>query len=915
MSGREIRPPRLAAALLRLFVPSGPIGDSILGDFWQEHGSRATSGSRFRARLWYWRQAFGLGGRLLWRRVVPSRQVAEKPVRRGFGLFLDNLAQDLRFATRQLMSRPTFTLLVVLTLAVAIGPNVAIFSTFKAVVLDPLPYAEPERLVHIWETDVAGRWKSGLTAPNYWDYRDGNSSFEEIGVYNPYVFNIGDGEPVRVSGVLCSASLLRALGVEPALGRLFTDQEELEGSGRVVVISNALWQERYDADPQVIGDQITVNGEAHEIVGIMPEDFVFLSVWSRGSSFQLWTPYPLQGYPGTLSRDIAIRGSHWLLSVGRLRPDADRLAAEQELRGIAAGLAEEYPETNARNQVWLQPFVVEVFGSAAGRLILLGCTVGMVLLVACANVASMLLAKGAGRQAEVGIRVALGSARWRMVRQLLTESLLLALLAGIAGLGLAVWSLDVLRGLMPAELPRAENITIDGSVMVFVLILSLLTALLFGLAPARHAARANVIDALKEGSGSRSGVKKRNKTLRRLAIAQLAVALLMTNGAVFLFESLQNVLTAPQAFDTEQVLTAHVLLAGGRYEDEATRVAFWDELVERVGALPDVERAAVTAQLPLETGTYEYYLLEGESYDPEDAKRGAWRNFTSPGYFEAMGIPLYAGRGLAEQDAAAISIVEMLLTHRAGPAQEWGVVINRALADEHWPEENALGKRLYNLGTTHTWTAVVVGVVEGVRQAGPERRSEPAIYWLYEANPFAGANLVVRARVDPLLLIASIEDELGQMDADIPLSDIRTMATVLDSATRGRFFITLLTGFFTAIAVVLAIAGTYGIMSYYVAQRTHEIGVRVALGASRGRLITMVFRQTFVMLAFGVSIGLVLIFNFSFIARGLVYGVSPLDPFLISIGVAFVVCVALVATLRPALRATRVDPVIALRAE
>jgi len=479
MSRRRIRPPCFAAALLRLFVPSGPVGESILGDFWQEHGSRAASGSRLRAQLWYWRQALGLGGRLFWRRIVPSPQVTERPVRRGFGLFVDNLAQDLRFATRQVTSRPTFTLLVVLTLAVAIGPNVAIFSTFKAVVLEPLPYPEPDRLVHIWETDVAGRWKSGLTAPNYWDYRDGNSSFEELGVYNPYVFNIGDGEPVRVSGVLCSASLLRALGVEPALGRLFTDQEELEGSSRVVVISNTLWQERYDADPQVIGDRITVNGEVHEIVGIMPEDFVFLSVWSRGSSFQLWTPYPLQGHPGTLSRDNAIRGGHWLLSVGRLRPNADRLAAEQELRGIAAGLAEEFPDTNARNQVWLQPFVVEVFGSAAGQLILLGCTVGMVLLVACANVASMLLAKGAGRQAEVGIRVALGSARWRMVRQLLTESLLLAFLAGVAGLGLAVWSLDALRGLLPPELPRAENITIDGSVMIFVLVLSVLTALLF----------------------------------------------------------------------------------------------------------------------------------------------------------------------------------------------------------------------------------------------------------------------------------------------------------------------------------------------------------------------------------------------------------------------------------------------------
>ncbi len=912
MRRREIRPPRIATALLRWLLPSSQVGDSILGDFWQEHHARAMSGSRLRARLWYWRHALGLGGRLAWARVVPERSKAPEPERGKVALLVDNLAQDLRFAVRQLTTRPAFTLLVVLTLAVAIGPNVAIFSTFKAVVLEPLPYPEPERLVHIWETDVAGRWRTGLTAPNYWDYREGNSAFEEIGVYNPYVFNIGDGEPVRVSGVLCSASLLRALDVQPALGRFFTDQEELDGSARVVVVSHEFWQERFEGDPDIIGRNISVNGEAHEVVGVMPEDFEFLSVWSRGSDFKLGPPYPLQGHPGTLARDDAIRGGHWLLSIGRLTPEADWRGAEQELRGIASRLAQEYPATNARNQVWLQPFVIEVFGSAAGRLLLLGCTVGMVLLVACANVASMLLAKGAGRQLEVGIRVALGSARWRMVGQLLTESLLLSLLAGLAGLGLAVWSLDALRGLMPPELPRAANISVDGSVLLFVLALSVLTALIFGLAPARHAARANVVDSLKEGGGGQSGVKRRSRTLRRLAIAQLAVALMMTNGAVFLFKSLQNVLTAPQAFDTEQVLTGHVMLAGGAYENEDTREAFWQELLERVTALPDVESAAVTAQLPLETTTYEYYLLDGESYDPEVVQRTAWRNFVSPGYFETMGIPVLAGRTLSEQDAAPISITEW---SSENPTQEWGVVINRTLAEEHWFDENPLGQRLHSIGTPRAWTAVIVGVVEGVRQAGPERRSDPAIYWLYEANPFAGANLVVRARVDPLTLVNAVQEELEQIDADLPLSDIRTMETVLDSATRGRYFITLLTGLFTAIAVILAVSGTYGILSYYVAQRTHEIGVRVALGASRRRLIMMVFRQVVVMLAFGVGIGLVLIVNFNFIARNFVWGISPLDPFYISIGVLFVIAVALVATLRPALRATRVDPVVALRAE
>ena len=912
MQGRKTRPPRLASALLRLFLPEGLVRDSILGDLWEEHRNLVIGSSRLRGWLWYWRQAIDLGSRSAARRLSSRRSPRETDQRKGFGVLLDHLRQDLRFAARQLLGRPVFTLLVVATLAIAIGPNVAIFSIFKAVVLEPLPYPESDRLVHVWRTDVASRSRYGLTSPNYWDYREQNSSFEDLGVYNPYVFNIGDGEPVLVSGVLCSASLLRALGVAPQIGRLYTDAEELDGSGRVVILSHDMWQDRYGGDPEIIGNQISLSGEKHEVVGVMPEDFVFLSVWSRGSSFQLWTPYPIQGYPGTLTRDNSARGGSWLLSVGRLRPGVEWRAAQEEMRGIASNLAELYPETNARTQVWLQPFVLEVFGSAAGRLLILGCTVGFVLLIACANVASMLLARAAGRQSEVAVRLALGSAKWRMIRQLLTENLLLAMLAGGTGVLMAVWSLDALKGLLPPDLPRVDSVAIDGTILAFALVLSLLTALVFGLAPARNAARTNVVDALKEGAGAQSGIKKRNATLRRLAIAQLAIALMMTNGAVFLFRSLQNVLTTPQIFDTEQVLTAHVLLAGGEYEDPATRVVFWEQLLERIDAHPDVERAAVTAQLPLETGTYEYYLLEGETFDPSGQKRGAWRNFISPGYFEAMGIPMLAGRILTEADGGEVSIPDW---RPESPTQEWKVVVNRAMAERAWPDENPIGKRLYNIETPRRWIAEVVGLVEGIRQTGPERRSAPEIYWLYDANPFAGANLVVRARVDPLSTVETIRSELAMLDRDIPLSNIRTMGTVLDSSLRGRYFITVLTGLFTAIAVLLSMAGTYGIMSYNVAQRTHEIGVRVAMGASRRSLLGLVLRQTLRMLLFGVGIGLILIVNGTFLARGLVYGVSPFDPFHIAAAVGFVVTVALLASLRPALKATRIDPITALRTE
>lgn len=910
MAGRGVRPPRLAAALLQVTLPSDGVRDSILGDMWQEHANRARSGSRIRAALWYWRHALGVGGRALLRRVRPPRDDEGRRRGRLTGM-LDNLRQDVGFALRQIAARPASTAVIVGTLAIAIGPNVAIFSIFKAVILEPLPYPAPARLVHLWETDVSGRWRGGLTAPDYWQYRERSASFEEIGVYNPYTFNLGDSEPVRVSGVLCSASLLRALGVEPALGRLFTDAEERAGDG-VVIISHELWQQRYRGGSDIVGRSIMINGTPRQVVGVMSADFEFLSAWSRDQSPQLWTPYPLRGHPGTLTRDFDHSGGHWLLSVGRLRAGVDTSRAEQEMRGIAAGLAQEYPDSNARNQVWLQPFVIEVFGSAAGRLLLLGGTVGLVLLVACANVAAMLLAKGAGRQTELAIRVALGSARWRLVRQLLTESVLIAVIAGVVGVGLAAWSLLAMRNLLPPDLPRAHSIGIDPAVLLFTLLLSVGTALLFGLAPAWRAARADVVNALKGTTSGTASGRRRNRTLRRLAIAQLAVALLMTNGAVFLYKSLRNVLELPQSFDTERVVTAEILLAGGAYEDEAARVAFWQQLIERVEALPDVERAAVSAQLPLETGTFDYYLRDGEPFDAEQAQRTVWRNFVSPGYFEAMGIPLLVGRDLLPSDRAEPSITAWRPDQQT---PRWNVVINRALADVAWPGENPIGKRLHSIEMPPRWSAVVVGVVEGVRQGGPERRSDPAIYWLYQANPFAGAYLVVRARGNPLALIESVRARIADVDENIPLSKIRTMGTVLDTAMRGRYFITVLTGLFTLIAVVLAVVGTYGIMSYYVEQRTHELGVRRALGANRWRLVGMVFRQALRMLLFGVTLGVVLVINVGFLARRLVYGISPFDPMTIATVVAFIVVIALAAALRPALRATRVDPLLALRAE
>jgi len=683
-------------------------------------------------------------------------------------IMFETLARDLRLALRQLAGQPGFSLFVVLTLAVGIGPSVAIFSVLKALVLQPFYYPEPDRLVQVWETDISERSNQPFTSPDYYDVREQNTTFKELGLYTTRIFNLSDGEPLRVQGISCTASVLRAYAVMPARGRWFTDEEEQEGRHRVAIISDALWKSRYGSDPQIIGRKIRLNAEEHDVVGVMPAEFHFSSPWYRGRGFELWTPI-------LLSREEDARGYHSFLAVGRLKDGVDWQSAETEIRGIAARLADAHPKTNTRTQMWIMPFALEIVGRFVGQLFILALTVGFVLLVACANVAGMLLAKGAGRQTETAVRISLGAGRRHIVSSLLAESLLLALLGGMAGVLLAHWSLDLLRNLIPPNFPGSEAIGIDTPVLIFSLGTAMLAALLFGLAPALTASRTPVVEALKEGGGSRTAARVRTRTLRFLTVAQIALALMLTNGAVLLFKSYRNVLSLPQAFDTEDVLTAEIWLWGPRYETDEEKSAFWEQLVERVRALPGVEHAAVASKLPLEGGTNGSILVDGEIYDPQVMRPLVEQSWVSGGYFDAMGIPFLAGRTLTRADEAM---------------DDKGVVVNRALVDRYWPGENAIGKRIRNNGDPTVWSFTVVGVVENVRQWTATHHPLPEMYTTYGSRPRVRAMLVVRSRLDPLNLVPAIRQEVAGIDPDIPLSDVSTMADVFAGSTRGRHFLT-----------------------------------------------------------------------------------------------------------------------------
>jgi len=667
----------------------------------------------------------------------------------------------------------------------------------------------------------------------------------------------------------------------------------------VVVLGHKLWKERFGGDPTLVGRSIVVNGESHEVVGITPPGFQLLSPWYRGGAFELFSPL-------VFNRDETFRNWNQYLVLGRLKAEgslaADFGAAQTELRTVGMRVAEAHPNTHFQKIFRPVPLLIcGAGGNILGRLIFLLFTTGLVLLVACVNVAGMLLAKGAGRQAEVAVRFALGASRGRIVRQWLLETLLLALLGGFLGAALAAGGLEFLRDLVPADLQRAGNIRIDAWVLLFSLMLSAVAAVIAGLIPALTVSRTRPAEVLKGGGlvGGFGG-RGRRRLLPKLAVAQLAVAVLLANLAIVMFASYRNVLEAPQGFDAQRVLTADLELWGPRYADAESRVRFWRQVVERAEALPGVSRVGVTTQLPLEGGWNSSVLVEGEAFDSQAKRPIVETSWVSPGYFEAMGIPLLTGRTLVPPSGD--------VTHQQ-------LIVNRAFVDRYWPGQNAVGRQVRHDSVNPQWAGVIVGVVENVRQGGAESKPLPEIYFPHEMEPRPAAKLVVHSENEPALLVNLLREEISRLDPDLPLSEVRSMNQVFAKATAHRRFVTLLVDLFMIITLALALTGVYGVLSYQVSQRTQEIGVRLAFGARRASIAGLVLRQAFEIAAIGVAIGLLATINLIFALRHLLYGISPLNLLYLTGGALLVLAATLVAAYLPAHRAANVDPIVALRCE
>jgi putative ABC transport system permease protein len=804
------------------------------------------------------------------------------------------LLQDARYALRTLAKSPGFTLVAVAALALGIGANTAIFSVVKAVLLSPLPYPGPESLVWVREVNPgADILDEPASAPNYNDWRTQARSFEGLAAYADTALTLtGEGvEPERVPAALVSANFFEVLGAAPALGRGFTAEEETAGKNRVVVLSHGLWQRRFGARPEALGQTLTVGGNPYTVVGVAPPGFK-TPVMEKPA--QLWTPL-------VFNLAQSARRSDYLDVVGRLKPGATLGQARAELSGIAARLAQEYPATNAGWDVKVVPLHERVVGDVRPALWILMGVVGFLLLISCANVANLQLARAAARRQEIAVRTALGAGRGRIVRQFLTESVLLALGGGALGLLLAMWGVELLVALSPGNIPRLDEVGLDARVLAFTCGVSLATGVVFGLLPALSASKADLGESLKEGGSRGATTGRGTRRLRSsLVVAEVAIAVVLLAGAGLMIRSFIRVQGVDPGFRPDRILALDLSLPRAKYQGEAQIAAFYEQLTARAAALPGVERAALVDALPLEGGNVLSFVIEGRPELPPEKVQDAKFNTATPDYFDLMGIGHVRGERMSER-------------HREG-APDVGL-INETMARKFWPNEDPVGKRI-NTGNpaSNPWITVI-GVVRDTRSSGLEKEPYPQVYLPALQFRQRAMTFVARTSADPAGVVPAVRRELAALDKELPLYNVRTMEQVLaDSISRRRFQM-ILTAAFAGVGLLLAAVGIYGVISYSVAQRTHELGVRVALGARAGDILRLVVGQGLGLALAGVGVGLALALGLTRVLASMLYGVSATDPLTFAFVALALLGVALLACLVPARRATKVDPMIALRYE
>src|SRR5262245_16961140 len=809
--------------------------------------------------------------------------------------------QDLRYCARMLWKMPGFTLVAVITLALGIGANPAIFSVISAVLLRPLPYAEPERLTLIW-TKLAkiGLEQNWVSEPEVLDFRQQSRLFESFGVISGDSFSlIGSGEPEQLNGAQISANLFSLLGVKMRIGRDFDPDEEKPGATRVAVLSHRLWQRRFGGEQTVIGRTIYLNGKPTIVVGVLPAYFALLLPAEAHvpADLDVWTPYAV---------DYAkqVRYNHGMTVIGRLKHGVTIAQAQAEMDGIGARLDALY-YANLGFAVKVVSMHGDIVKRTRPALLMLVGAVGFVLLIACANLANLLLARGAAREKEIAIRAALGAGRLRVVRQLLTESILLALPGGLCGLLLALWGVDMLLRISPPDLPRVEEVSINGWVLLFTLFLTVLTGMIFGLVPALQSSNTNLTNSLKEGSRGVAG-SARHRLRNAIVVGEVARSLVLLIGAGLVMRSFWHLLKVDPGFDSRRVLAMDLSLSGSKYSDGPPTENFYRQLIEKLQALPGVESAAAISHLPL-SQTYSSGTMTFEGVSA-NAERGNLASFEvdqrviTPDYFKVMKTPLLSGRFFTPQD---------------GTGRPPVVIIDETLARRLWPNVSPLGKRLtysYFPEQPEFWLEIV-GVVKHIRHHRLDADVREQVYFPQAQRQSRSMTLTIRTVSDPLNLVGAVRQAVRSLDPDQPVYQIRTMDGLVANALAPMRFTLLLLTIFAGVAAVLAMVGIYSVMAYLVTQRTHGFGIRMALGARARDMLNLVIRQGMTLTLSGVALGLIASFGLQHVIKGLLFGVSATDPTTFVVISVLLVATALMACYLPARRATKVDPMIALRCE
>ncbi|PWT93383.1 MAG: hypothetical protein C5B55_04640 [Blastocatellia bacterium] len=814
------------------------------------------------------------------------------------------ITHDLRFGARMLLKHPTVTVVAVITLALGIGANSAIFSVVNAVLLRPLPYTDPDRLVALWaNVPEHGRWRA--TPANFLDWKTQNTTFVDMAAYGAWTMTLtGDGEPEQILGSNVSSNYFGVVGVHPVIGRAFVGEEYAAGKNRVVILGDSLWRRRYAADPNIINKAITLNGEPYTVVGVMPRGIYPMWPTTSGHiSFELdqqqfWVPMAFSGWFANL------RGAHVVGVVGRLKPGVTIAQAREDMKTIAARLELEYP-INKGEGIIVAPFMDELVGNVKPALFTLLAGVALVLLIACSNIAGLLLAQHATRSKEIAIRAALGAGRMRIMRQLLFEGALLALLGTVVGIAIARFGTAVIPVLVPQQIPRLTDVNLDWRVLGFTLLLSLFTCLFFGLVPAWQASKTDLQHALEQGR--RTSIAAGRQRLRQLLVVfQISMAVLLVISAGLLVKSFWLLQHVDPGFNAEHVLSVGLSLPGAKYAEPDQVNGFFNQLTQRVLALPGVQSAAISYDHPLEASWIDSFSIEGRAPLQPDETQSANFNPVGPDYFRAVGARIVSGRAFTPQDDQ----------DHPGVA-----IVNEAFVRQYLPHDDVLHQRLKPSPPARIWknerftSFQIIGVVRNIKSAGLSAETDPAYYIPASQAPLADMVLLVRTQSDPNSLVSALRQAVWSIDPNQPIANVNTMEKLLAQSIAQPRLNMWLMGLFGVLALVLAAVGIYGLISYSVAQRTQEMGIRMALGAQVRDVLTLILKQGLALALVGEAIGLIAAFAATRLMRGLLFGVAPTDV-TVFISVAVVLTsVGMLACYLPARRATKVDPLVALKCE